>query len=159
MSLPTKEKKAAYMKEWRAANKEKVKSNFQKWNKENRESRAAYMKDYLANYAATERVQLATWERNLRRNYRLTPDQFNDMWESQGGKCGICQIQMAPKGRSKEAVSVDHNHQTGEVRGLLCGACNRGIGNLRDCPDILEAAAKYLRQKGNYSKSALFKDK
>lgn len=158
MPLKTKEAQAAYMKEWRVANKDNVRANFQKWKEANKESRDAYMKAYLAKYALTDEAQRATWERNLLRNYRLTPEQFNELWASQHGKCGICRCPMEPRGRTREAVSVDHNHMTGEVRGLLCQGCNRGIGNLKDCPDVLEAAAKYLRGKGNYSKSAHLKE-
>lgn len=158
MPMATKEAQAAYMKEWRKANKDKVRSNFQKWNEENKESRSAYMKDYLAEYAQRPKAIDARVARNLRDNYKMTIDQFNDMWESQGGKCGICRSSMEPRGKTKKSVSVDHNHQTGEIRGLLCNGCNRGIGNLMDCPAILEAAAKYLREKGNYSKSVNLKD-
>lgn len=154
----TKEEKAAYMKNWRAANKDKVTANFQRWKAENKESRAAYMKDYMSKYAETSEAKAATFIRNLWRNYKLSPDQFNSMWESQKGKCGICQVEMAPRGRDPHAVSVDHNHQTGEIRGLLCQACNRGIGNLKDCPAVLEAAANYLRSKGNYGTSPLLKE-
>lgn len=155
MPLKTKELQAAYMKEWRVANKDKVKANFQQWTEANSESRKAYMKSYLAEYSLRNDAQKARRERSLRL-YRLTPETFNDLWMSQQGKCGICQIPMAPKGRTKDSVAVDHNHSTGEVRGLLCRGCNSGIGSLRDCPKVLLAAAAYLKAKGSYSESPIF---
>lgn len=45
---------------------------------------------------------------------------------------------------------LDHNHQTAEVRGWLCGPCNSGIGYLQDSPELIRAAALYLEQRGHY---------
>lgn len=141
------------MKAWREANKDHRAAYLQEWKKANKESQAEYQKKYQADYRKREGVQKAYWEKNLRKNYRLSPEDFNDLWNKQGGKCGVCSVDMSPRGRTSDSVCVDHNHQTGEIRGLLCRACNHGIGNLKDCPDVLEAAAKYLRSKGNYSTS------
>lgn len=139
------------MKEWRAANKDKVQANFQRWKEANADARKAYMQEYQVQRSACPEQQLSMWKRNLWRNYRLNPDEFNELWAAQQGKCAICRVDMKPKGRSRDAVSVDHNHDTGAVRGLLCQGCNRGIGNLMDSPEVLEAAAKYLRERGSYT--------
>lgn len=143
------------MKAWRVANKDKVSSNFKQWKADNKESRVAYMKAYGAEYRAREGSKKTFWERNLRINYRLTPEDFNDLWQKQGGKCGVCSVSMSPRGRTSDAVCVDHNHETGSVRGLLCRGCNHGIGNLKDSPEVLEAAARYLRAQGSYSTSKI----
>lgn len=145
-------KKQAYMKAWRAANKEKVTAYQKQWKSENRERVKEYNKAYMPAYQSDTENQFATWMRNLRRNYKITPDCFNRMWDEQKGKCPICQIQLKPRGRTKDAACVDHNHATGEVRGLLCRACNHGIGNLKDSPEVLKAAMDYLIERGNYSK-------
>lgn len=58
------------------------------------------------------------------------------MVEEQNGLCAIC--------HEAPVEAVDHNHTTGEVRGLLCHMCNRGIGFLGDSPKRLAAAYKYL---------------
>lgn len=62
------------------------------------------------------------------------------MLDAQGGGCAICGE--GPGDRFH--LVVDHDHQTSEVRGLLCTACNVGIGNLRDDPDLLRRALAYL---------------
>lgn len=61
--------------------------------------------------------------------------------ESQSHRCAICG---RLDGSERQRLSVDHDHGTGKVRGLLCIRCNRGLGNFLDCPDILIKAARYL---------------
>jgi hypothetical protein len=72
-----------------------------------------------------------------RRTYGLTLVEVQAMEASQEGRCAICK-NYDPK------LHVDHHHDTNTVRGMLCGTCNRGIGALMECPDILLAALKYL---------------
>ena len=77
---------------------------------------------------------------HLKYNYKLTPEQFRQMQLDQGLVCAIC----------KEYIinwHIDHNHKTGQVRGLLCKDCNFGIGRLKDSPDICINASNYLREK------------
>lgn len=69
--------------------------------------------------------------------YGLTNDQFNILIEQQDGRCAIC-------GESFGRPCVDHCHTSKVVRGLLCHACNRGIGDFRDSPEFLRRAANYL---------------
>ena len=74
--------------------------------------------------------------------YGVTPEQFEQMLEQQGGTCAICATdQWDSKGRGP---SVDHDHATGKVRGLLCASCNNGLGRFRDDTALLRAAVKYL---------------
>lgn len=73
----------------------------------------------------------------LGRNFGITLLDFLDMEKQQSGKCAICDELCAD-------LHVDHCHDTGVVRGLLCGSCNRGIGLLRDDPGILMNAVNYL---------------
>jgi len=72
--------------------------------------------------------------------YDISVEQFQAVWESQGGVCAICN---GPPTKGKR-LAVDHNHQTGEVRGLLCCNCNMGLGNLKDDIDLLRSAISYL---------------
>ena len=78
--------------------------------------------------------------KNNLKKYGLTPEAFDEMFALQGGKCAICQIELT-EGRG---THIDHSHDTGEVRGLLCGGCNVGIGQFRDLPELLRAAARYI---------------
>lgn len=71
--------------------------------------------------------------------YGITFQQFTDMMDAQSGVCAICK-----KGRD-ETLSVDHDHETGKVRALLCARCNRGIGFLQDDPAIVLSAYNYLK--------------
>jgi hypothetical protein len=78
--------------------------------------------------------------KNLFYNYGVTVEQYEDMFAKQSGLCAICL-----KDASRGTLNVDHDHETGRIRGLLCGHCNRGLGLLRDDPELLEEAARYLR--------------
>jgi len=77
----------------------------------------------------------------LRNKYNLTPDQADALLESQGGACAICK-EDDPTG----GWVVDHDHESGEVRGILCRKCNSGIGLLKDNADVLRAAMNYLER-------------
>ncbi len=73
----------------------------------------------------------------LRRKYGITSEQFNELLMRQGGACAIC------RGTLKK-LHVDHDHQTGRVRGLLCNCCNVGLGMFRDDVAALRGAIAYL---------------
>jgi hypothetical protein len=72
--------------------------------------------------------------------YGLTREECNQIMMAQQEQCAICK-----KSFDKDTPLVDHNHQTGEVRGLLCRPCNTAIGLLHDNPLLCDAAAAYLR--------------
>jgi len=77
--------------------------------------------------------------------------EFHAMWETQGGKCGICD---SPLETGQKGHAIDHNHDTGEVRSILCQHCNKGLGYFKDNPAVLEKAVTYLHAKGNYAYDA-----
>lgn len=81
------------------------------------------------------------------RRYGITDDQYQAMVEVQEGLCAICAQPPTPvKGRTLR-LHIDHDHDTGEVRGLLCGLCNQGLGQFKDDPARLVAAADYLLKR------------
>jgi hypothetical protein len=106
-----------------------------KWYDDNKDYYAQYNKDY---YRANKPRYQAT---HRRLKYGITQEQYDTLLQKQDGKCAICGS-TDPKG--KGVFHVDHNHETGEVRGLLCHFCNVGIGNLQDDPSLLRKAADYL---------------
>jgi hypothetical protein len=85
------------------------------------------------------RVSAAAVKRRgrMRRDYGITPEDYERMYAEQGGRCAICQVE-------RPRLLVDHNHTTRAVRGLLCRACNFALGFLRDNPVSAAAAAAYL---------------
>ena len=78
----------------------------------------------------------------LKRKFGLTVEGYDRILKSQGGVCDICK---KPNNR-KTYMPVDHDHQTGNVRGILCERCNKAIGLLDEIDDNFENAIKYLRK-------------
>ena len=74
------------------------------------------------------------------RLYGLEPGEYDCMVGSQGGVCAICERVPA------RGLVVDHDHDTGRVRGLLCSQCNLAMGQFGDDPERLEAARNYLME-------------
>lgn len=83
----------------------------------------------------------ATHGRYIEATYGITEDQYADILAVQDGRCYICQRATGARRR----LAVDHDHVSGEVRGLLCKPCNRDVlGHLRDSTDALFRAIEYL---------------
>lgn len=74
--------------------------------------------------------------------YGLTPEDLNGLLESQNHECALCGKPIAVGG-----FEVDHSHDTGNVRGLLCSRCNRGLGTFGDDESLLHQAIKYLEER------------
>jgi hypothetical protein len=86
-------------------------------------------------------------------NYGITDLHYRQLRAKQNEKCAICDkdfLVCAPKGNIHGRV-IDHDHDTGQIRGLLCGSCNRGLGHFEDSTKLLKAAIFYLiehKQRG-----------
>jgi len=80
---------------------------------------------------------------NLRRNFGISMEQYDEMTLNQGGVCAICE----GKCKTGKYLAVDHNHESGKVRGLLCYVCNTSIGKFKDSPELLRRAAGYLEKE------------
>lgn len=78
----------------------------------------------------------------LMNRYGISIEDYDDMLSEQGGACAVC----LSTPEVDRLLCVDHSHDTGEVRGLLCDKCNRAAGHCGDDPELLEALAEYLRR-------------
>lgn len=77
----------------------------------------------------------------------MTVVDYEFMLKSQNGVCAICgQSETKKTGNKIDLLSVDHQHTTSKIRGLLCSKCNVGLGNFRDDPKLLRKATEYLEK-------------
>jgi hypothetical protein len=84
----------------------------------------------------------------LQERYNIILDEYQNLLKSQNGVCAICgkaESSTNCKGKIRH-LSVDHNHKTGKIRGLLCGNCNLGFGSFKENISILKSAPKYARR-------------
>lgn len=121
---------------WRAANPEKVKTATTKWNSEN----AAHLAAKKRAWCRQNPEKQDAYARKV--HYGITDAEYQALLLTQKGLCAICG---GPPTRKRRSLSVDHCHQTGKIRGLLCGPCNTGLGQFKDLPELLEKALQYLR--------------
>lgn len=81
-------------------------------------------------------------ESHLIRRYGITTAEYETLLEAQNGVCAIC---ARPESSSRYGyLAVDHDHETGVVRGLLCGGCNKALGGFGDSEELLAKAIAYL---------------
>lgn len=109
------------------------------YNYTHREQNAASARERRKNPINQEKVRSA---RRLKK-YGLTPEQYQELHQIQGGYCATCGRVMEGKQDQKECV--DHCHADGHIRGLLCARCNLVLGKVKDNPCLLETLARYLR--------------
>jgi hypothetical protein len=110
-----------------------------KYDHDTKEGKAAYQIEYRAMH----REKFAQQERE--RKFGLSLADYSALVASQDNKCAICNCaETATRNGKVKALAVDHDHATGKVRGLLCVACNTGIGKFRDSRDLMLSAIKYL---------------
>jgi hypothetical protein len=89
------------------------------------------------------------WAKNLRSAFGITLEDYERMFNEQKGMCAVCgckETEIHPRSNALRRLAVDHCHQTGRVRGLLCNRCNRAIGLFRDDPQIISNAINYLER-------------
>ena len=144
-----KEKRKLNSKNWRAKNPVRVKETLKKWHKIN----PGYYKKKMETYRPKANESARKWRKinpdkakdtYYRYQYGISLIEYRQIHDKQGGLCAICGNPERVNGRS---LCVDHNHQTGEVRGLLCLDCNTGIGHFKDNKKYLASAIDYLESK------------
>jgi len=129
--------------EWRKNNKEKIKKYDSSWREKNKDKYKASQKKWK------QKNKRKVLSDKLKRIYGISQDQYNDMLQSQGGVCAICSKECEINKR----LSVDHCHNTGEIRGLLCSKCNTALGQMKDSIENLRKAADYLEKHQTISSS------
>ena len=87
----------------------------------------------------------------MRRKFGIGPEEFLTILAAQGGACAICKSDVS----GCRDWSIDHDHETGAIRGLLCSACNLGLGKFRDCRESLMRAVRYLESGGAHVSEAI----
>ncbi len=90
-------------------------------------------------YNSTERGRIVSRRKRLKYEYSMTLERFEQMYADQKGCCAIC-----GEAVTCNKIHTDHDHRTGEIRGLLCRGCNYMLGNAKDSSETLIRAARYL---------------
>ena len=98
-----------------------------------------YWKQRLKDYKKTPAGQLTTLKTRVKK-FGITVEDYYELKEKQNGRCAIC----GGKDVANRDLAIDHNHQTGTVRGLLCVHCNCLLGNAKDDIYTLQCAIDYL---------------
>jgi len=101
------------------------------------------------NYAENESLRLRKRDKDLKKSYGIDIKQYNNILKAQGNACGICEAKENNNKRTKY-FDVDHCHESGQVRGLLCTNCNMGLGKFNHDIKWLIAAIKYLVRDSDY---------
>ena len=109
----------------------------EKWIKNHPEKYAAMIKKYRAEHKEDMRGF------HLRRTYNISLEEYNQIFAEQNGKCAICGKHQS---EIKISLYVDHCHNTGRIRGLLCPSCNFGLGYFQDDIENLKCAILYLNK-------------
>lgn len=161
-----KEKEREQNKKYYSQHKDEIKTNKKKWYEEHldeqrQKARERYRKNKETNNLRAkqynqehkEEIKAKRQERHrknpnkrkdskLRHCYGITIEIYNNLLEQQNGVCAICGCVDINK-----PLAVDHNHTTKEIRGLLCGKCNKAIGLFYDSISLLESAINYLSKE------------
>jgi len=135
---PSREKQQEYRRRYEAKHKEKLLERRRKYYRDHRVHLVEKSREWAR--ANPEKKKFNMFMAGLRR-HNVTLDQYHAMLEQQGELCAICRSVLQPMHKE---THIDHDHATGKVRGLLCGACNLGLGKFKDNPAALRAAAAYV---------------
>jgi hypothetical protein len=148
-------------------NLEKSEERFKKGTRQCKDCLNAYSRDLRKRnpeFAQKRRDEQRRWrerhpeeykirQRNshLRRHWNMTQEEYEVMLSKQNGVCAICgKTEELNKGNTKGQISlaIDHDHETGKIRELLCMDCNQVLGRFNDDPDWFHKAAEYLIKHG-----------
>jgi hypothetical protein len=134
--MPTKERWAKMSEEQRQEESERMKV----WRSQNKDKTREYERQQRRFHP--ERTKLSVHKCSLKRNYGMTVEQYHEMQIKQDFCCGICGSKESGSKRC-DKLFVDHDHDTGKIRGLLCHKCNMALGVFKN-KQLLEKAISYL---------------
>ena len=141
--IDKREKERLRAAKWRSENREKAREISRRSNEKRKAENPELVRAYQLSYREKNREMLGDKERQ--RRFGITRQEYAEMFHRQNGVCAICsQPETATRLGKVKALSVDHNHKTGSVRGLLCSDCNTGIGKLKEDRNIFLSAIQYL---------------
>ena len=132
---------------YRRANPEKINAKWKRYYKRNRDRMIQRTRDYEEKIGEEEYVaRYKRYNMTMKfKRYQLTEEKYHAMRKEQGQKCAMCQ---RPFRESPKSIHIDHDHKTGQVRGILCDGCNLFLGRI-ESPSYatkLEMAFSYLRK-------------
>lgn len=124
------------------ANREEILRRSRIYNRKNADKRHRYAKRWYREHKDT------THRDRMLKRFGITVADYEMLLKKQMGRCAICRTKapLPPYSPAKKRFAVDHCHRTGRVRGILCGRCNSGVGQFRDSPNLMRAAARYLER-------------
>ena len=147
-----KEKRDAYNKEYYKKYPEKLKETVKKSYEKHKEKRKEYykkhpekLKESQQKYRARPDIKKIDRGYNLKK-YGITLEEYDLLLEMQKGVCAICGKLPDETNTNNKYLHVDHCHDTGKIRGLLCNPCNMALGLFKDNPLFVRKAADYLEQ-------------
>ena len=124
-------------------NKEKYKKAAKFWRKNNIEKARAIARKSCNRYYNENKEQLEN--KRLLKVYGLSKEDRDTLFKAQENKCAICKSETS----GRPGFSIDHDHKTGFVRGILCNTCNLILGRINDNTSILESMILYLKKHGS----------
>ena len=126
-------------KEWVELNPEKIAAIDKKYNETHPGVQNAKHKEWMKQHPEVVNAK------RLKKRYGLSMDQYRSLFVAQNDSCAICKRN---KTINELGLHVDHNHNSGKVRGLLCPSCNQALGLLQDNPELCRLAAIYIEDDG-----------
>ena len=138
--------------------KEETRARNKKWMEEHPDRMKELQQKNREKHLETMKARSKAWyqankeraSRNSRisklRQYGMTLEVYDAMMEEQKWHCPICGVELS-KEETATSPRIDHNHETGKVRGILCMKCNSGLGMFKDSPLLLMRAADYLEDR------------
>lgn len=141
---PTPEKRKEYRDWWKAKNPGKQAEYSRAYRERHPVRTKAAQQKYLVEVRRSPEGRLAEYFRHIRRAYGVTQEDYQSRLDEQGGVCAVCGTDQF--GTRLNLPVVDHCHDTGTVRGLLCQSCNKAAGLCMDNPSTLRKLAHYLER-------------